>query len=267
MECCVAACTAQPHNTMNLPSTTAFLLIAASTLTSARAALTVTFIGNLGSSVTVADNGPLDEDPEPWLIAVGGLGGTPLVLDGYTFSRHHTEGGTVGSTHYFNSSTRAIRGTGTGKVAIYTSLSGLTAPPNAIGIADQSTSFRFIPPMFDPSAALVTAHSYLDINPASTSPSGTLIGSGGPQLIDASSFTPAPAASYLAYGWTGPLGLESFSFNFLTEADHLSAGVINTLTITSSAQINITPAPEPTGVLLPVIAFSAAITLRHRRRA
>lgn len=252
---------------MNLPSTTAFLLIAASTLSSARAALTVTFIGNLGSSVTVADNGPLDEDPEPWLIAVGGLGGTPLVLDGYTFSRHHTEGGTVGTTHYFNSSTRTISGTGTGKVAIYTSLSGLTAPPHATGTADQTATFRFTPPMFDRSAALVTARSYLDFDQPSTSPSGTLIGSGGPHLIDASSFTPAPAAAYLAYDWTGPIGLESFSFNLLTEANHLSAGVVNTLNMTGSAQINITPAPEPSGVLLPVIAFSAAITLRHRRRA
>jgi hypothetical protein len=53
----------------------------------------------------------------------------------------------------------------------------------------------------------------------------------------------------------------------LTEADNLATGVTNTLSITNSGQIVITAAPEPSAVLLPVAAFSASLTLRHRRRA
>ena len=252
---------------MKLPSATASLLLAASTFPSARAALTVTFSGNLGSSVTVIDNSPLDEDPSPWLITIGGLGGTPLVLDGYTFSNHHSDGGSVGNTHYFNSSTGAIRGTGAGRIAIYTSLSDLTAPPGSTATADHSATFRFVAPMVTRNAAVVTAHSYLDTGLPAPSPSGTLIASHGPIQIDANPSTPAPSLTDLTFGWSGPLGLESFSFNMLTEADNLAAGVVNTLNIVSSGQITVTPAPEPSGVLLPVAAFTAAITLRHGRRA
>jgi hypothetical protein len=252
---------------MSLSSSTASLLLAVATLPSARAALTVTFTGNLGSSVTIVDNGPLDEDPAPWLITVGGIGGTPLVLDGYTFSNHHTDGGTVGTTHYFNSSTGAIRGTGGGRIAIYTSLSALTAPLGAAATADHSSTFRFVAPMFTRNAAVVTAHSYLDTGLPAPPPSGTLLGSAGPLQIDANPSTPAPGLTDLTFGWSGPLGLESFSFNMLTEADNLAPGVVNTLSITSSGQLLVTATPEPSGVLLPVAAFSAALTLRHRRRA
>ena len=267
MECCIAACAAPPQSTMKLPSATASLLLAVATLPSARAALTVTFTGNLGSSVTIVDNGPLDEDPAPWLITVGGIGGNPLVLDGYTFSNHHSDGGTAGTTHYFNSSTGAIRGTGGGRIAIYTSLSGLTAPPGAAATADHSSTFRFVAPMFTRNAAVVTAHSYLDTGLPAPPPSGAFLGSAGPLQIDANPSTPAPSATDLTFGWSGPLGLESFSFNMLTEADNLAPGVVNTLSITSSGQIVVTAAPEPSAVLLPVAAFSAALTLRHRRRA
>jgi hypothetical protein len=252
---------------MKLPSSAASLLLAASTLPSAHAALTVTFTGNLGSSVTIVDNGPLDEDPAPWLITVGGIGGTPLVLDGYTFTNHHTDGGSVGSVHYFNSSTAAIRGTGGGRIAIYTSLSDLTASPGSTATADHSATFRFVAPMGTRNAAVVTAHSYLDTGLPAPSPSGTLIASHGPIQIDANPSTPAPSATDSTFGWSGPLGLESFSFNMLTEADNLATGVTNTLSITNSGQIVITAAPEPSAVLLPVAAFSASLILRHRRRA
>lgn len=252
---------------MNLPSAIACLLIAATSVQSACAALTVTFTGNLGSSVTVADNGPFDEDPAPWLITVGGFGGTPLVLDGYTFTDHFSNGGTLDTIHYFNSVTGSIRGTGTGKVSVLTSLSSLTAPPGTTATSEASSTFRFAGPMFTRNAALVTAQSYLDSDHPAISPSGTLLGSAGPLQIDANNSTPAPSAAEMAFGWSGPLGLESFSFNMLTEADNLAAGVVNTLNIVSSGQITITPAPEPSGVLLPVAAFSAAITLRRRRRA
>jgi hypothetical protein len=252
---------------MSLSSYTASLLLAVATLPAARAALTVTFTGNLGSSVTIVDNGPLDEDPAPWLITVGGIGGTPLVLDGYTFSNHHSDGGTVGTTHYFNSSTGAIRGTGGGRIAIYTSLSALTAPLGAAATADHAYTFRFVAPMFTRNAAVVTAHSYLDTGHPATSPSGALLGSAGPIQMDANPSTPAPSATDFTFGWSGALGLESFSFNMLTEAENLAPGVVNTLSITSSGQIVVTATPEPSGVLLPVAAFSATLTLRHRRRA
>jgi hypothetical protein len=116
-------------------------------------------------------------------------------------------------------------------------------------------------------AAVVTAHSYLDTGLPAPSPAGTLIASHGPIQIDANPSTPAPSLTDLTFGWSGPLGLESFSFNMLTEAENLAPGVVNTLSITNSGQIVITAAPEPSAVLLPVAAFSASLILRHRRRA
>ena len=206
----------------------------------------LTFRSNYGGTATVVDNGLRDEDPTVGSIVVGGVGGTPLVLNGYTFRAYSAYAGRVAGTDYISMNTM-VTGWGAGSVSILASMNGiLNSQPS--GLFSSNATISFVTPLKVCNTATVQYGAYVDtLNRLGSAPLGTSVSTPASGYIDGNSST--VAASAIAFSSDEIATAASvFAMSLYMQASGLLANVGNRISFQGGLQF--VPIPEPSAMVI-----------------
>jgi hypothetical protein len=242
----------------------AYLLLACSLITlatpCAEASFQLTFRSNYGGTATVVDNGVRDEDPMVGSIRVGGVGGTPLVLNGYTFRTHMAYAGQAGGINFISTGT-LVTGWGAGSISILASMNDIsTSQPQ--GMVSSNAAISFVTPLKVCNTATVEYGAYVDnLNRLSTQPQGTLVSAPASGYIDGNAST--AAASVASFSDDTVVASNSlFAMNLYLRATGLMANVGNRLFFDGGLQF--LPIPESSSGVIWSLLGGLALAWRRR---